>query len=55
MPTAWGELKMVNAPICKSVSGKSQITLDINSVPPGIYFLRITDNDGVTTRKIFKR
>jgi hypothetical protein len=40
---------------CMSASGKSQITLDISSLPPGIYFLRITDNDGVTTRKIFKK
>jgi hypothetical protein len=41
--------------ICKTIPGKSQVTLDISAVPPGIYFLRITDNDGVTTRKIFKK
>jgi hypothetical protein len=40
---------------CMSASGKSQITLDISSLPPGIYFIRMTDNDGVTTRKIFKK
>lgn len=40
---------------CMSASGQSQISLDFSSVPPGIYFLRITDNDGVTTRKIFKK
>jgi hypothetical protein len=50
-------IKMVgqDGRVCKSVSGKSQITLDISLLPPGIYFLRITDNNGVTTRKIFKK
>jgi hypothetical protein len=37
-----------------SGSGESQITLDISTVPFGIYFLRITDKDGIATRKIFK-
>jgi len=41
--------------ICKSGSGKSQYTLDINSVPPGVYFLKIIGNNGVETRKIFKK
>jgi hypothetical protein len=38
----------------KSVSGESQISLDISSVPAGVYFLRIIDKGGVSTRKIFK-
>ena len=37
-----------------SACGKSQIRLDISSVPSGIYFLSIMNNDGVLTRKIFK-
>jgi hypothetical protein len=41
--------------IYKSATCKSPITIDISSVPPGIYFLRITDNNGVTSRKIFKK
>jgi len=39
---------------CKTISGKSQVTLDISAVPPGIYLLKITDSNGVETRKIFK-
>jgi hypothetical protein len=39
----------------KSASGNSQITIDISTVPSGIYFLRITDNSNVETRKIFKK
>jgi hypothetical protein len=38
-----------------SEPGESHLTLDISMVPPGVYFLRITDADGVITRKIFKR
>ena len=38
----------------KSASGDSQLTLDISSLPSGIYFLSIINNDGVTARKIFK-
>jgi hypothetical protein len=41
--------------IYRSASGKSQITLDISSVPQGIYFLSITGKDGVTTTKISKK
>ena len=39
----------------KSASGNSQIAIDISTVPPGVYFLRITGPDGTETRKIFKR
>jgi hypothetical protein len=51
------DIKLVgqDGKICKSVQGESRITLDISSVPPGIYFLRIADDNGVTTRKIFKK
>lgn len=37
-----------------SISGKSQVTLDMSSVPTGIYILKISDKSGVATRKIFK-
>jgi hypothetical protein len=37
-----------------SASGESQITLDISSLPSGMYFLSITNKDGVSARKIFK-
>lgn len=37
-----------------SASGKTQLTLDISTVPSGIYILSIISNDGVSTRKIFK-
>jgi hypothetical protein len=40
---------------CMTVAGESQVTLNISNIPPGIYFLRITDNTGVETRKIFKK
>jgi hypothetical protein len=39
---------------CKSGSGNSQYTFDLSTVPPGIYFLKITGINGVETRKIFK-
>jgi hypothetical protein len=39
---------------CMTVSGKSKVTLDISTVPSGIYFLKITCSEGITTRKIFK-
>jgi hypothetical protein len=38
-----------------SLSGNSEVTIDLSALLPGIYFLRITDNTGVTTRKIFKK
>jgi hypothetical protein len=38
--------------IWKSVSGETSMSIDVSSVPPGIYFLRITGPDGVSTRKI---
>ena len=41
--------------ICLSASGKKQCSLDISSVPSGIYFLRITGTDNITTRKIYKK
>jgi hypothetical protein len=37
----------------KSASGNSQISIDISSVPPGVYFLRITGQNGIETRKVF--
>jgi hypothetical protein len=39
---------------CLSLSGSSQLTLDISQLQPGIYFLRITDRNGVSTKKIYK-
>lgn len=33
----------------------SKITIDISSVPPGIYFLSISDKSGIETRKIIKK
>jgi hypothetical protein len=38
----------------RSISGKSQVTFDMSSVPAGIYILKIIDNTGITARKIFK-
>ena len=38
-----------------SASGESQITLNISTVPSGVFFLRITDSNGVITRKLFKK
>lgn len=38
--------------IWKSVSGEASMSIDISPVPPGIYILRITGPDGVSTRKI---
>jgi len=37
------------------VSGNSRVTMDISNLPPGIYFLKIIDENGVTTRKIYKQ
>jgi hypothetical protein len=39
---------------CLTGGGASQFTIDISNLPPGIYFLRISDQNEVTTRKIFK-
>jgi hypothetical protein len=36
-------------------SGESNYSLAISSLPSGIYFLRITGNDGVMTKKIYKK
>ena len=41
--------------ICKSDSGASQYSLDITSLPSGLYFLTITGGNGPETQKIFKR
>jgi len=38
----------------RSASGESKITLDISSLPSGVYFMSIINKDGVSTRKIFK-
>jgi hypothetical protein len=38
--------------VYRSASGETRISLDISSVPAGIYFLSIINKDGVTTRKI---
>jgi hypothetical protein len=36
-----------------SASGNSQLSIDISALPAGIYFLKITDSNGETSRKIF--
>ncbi len=36
------------------VIGKSEVTIDLSDLPAGIYFLRITDRNGVSTQKIYK-
>jgi len=41
--------------ICKSDSGASHYSLDITSLPSGLYFLTITGGNGPETQKIFKR
>jgi hypothetical protein len=38
-----------------SASGNSQLSIDISALPAGIYFLKITDSNGETSRKIFKK
>lgn len=40
--------------ICSSGSYSSQASLDLSSLPAGIYFLRISDESGVMSKKIFK-
>lgn len=37
------------------ISGNSQITVDLSKLSPGIYFLKITDENRVSTRKIYKK
>jgi hypothetical protein len=37
------------------ISGKSKVTADLRQLPPGIYFLKISDKEGVSTRKINKK
>ena len=40
--------------IRNSSTGNSTCIFDISTVPAGLYFLRITDQEGTTVRKIFK-
>lgn len=37
------------------ISGNSQVTADLRKLSPGIYFLKITDENGVSARKIYKK
>jgi hypothetical protein len=36
-------------------SGYSRISMDLSSVPPGVYVIRIIDDEGVSTHKIYKQ
>ena len=39
----------------RNFEGSSKVTIDLRDIPQGLYILRITGNDVVETRKIFKR
>ena len=41
--------------IVQTVSGKTSVNIDMSNLPAGLYYFRITTNDGFVTRKIVKR
>ncbi len=41
--------------ILKCVQGNSDLSLDMSDMPAGLYFLKLTSDKGVQTRKIFKK
>jgi hypothetical protein len=46
--------KTVGANLCVRPNGMGYINIDISNLPDGMYFVRITTENGTTTEKIIK-